>query len=364
MLSSREGFDAERLTLAREFRGLRKTELADAATLSPAAISQYEAGEMSPKPEALARLAFALRVPIEFLRPHGVVPRIEEHEVHFRRLRSTRTIDRRRVLARTKLLVELAGSLQNYVELPEVTLPRSFALSADGERSPARIEAIAEAVRDDWALGLGPISHTLRLLEGKGVLVTRLRADTEDLDAFSLWISLRPFVVLSSDKQDAARSRFDAAHELGHLLLHPDDPDPTNRALEVEAHGFASAFLMPRAAIASELPPTVDWDAYLALKGRWKVSVQALLRRARDVGRMTDAQYRRAITTLSARGWRTREPGDAGPVEEPHVLPTALTIALQEDATPEVLAEPLRLGTQDFLSLLRDGGPDEDAPAA
>lgn len=363
VLSPRDEFDSERLTLAREFRGLRKVELADAAGLSPAAISQYEAGEMSPKPEALARLAFALGVPLPFLRPHGLVPRIEEHEVHFRRLRSSRTVDRRRVLARTKLLVEVAAALQSYVELPPATLPRTFGLADEAERSPARIEAIAAAVRAEWSLGLGPLSHTVRLLESKGVFVTRLRSETEDLDAFSLWVGVRPFIVLSSDKEDAGRSRFDAMHELGHLLLHPDDPNPTDRAREIEAQLFASAFLMPRESIARELPPTLDWDAYLVLKSRWKVSMQALLRRSRDIGRITNAHYRRAVTILSSRDWRRHEPGSAGPIEEPHVLPTALQIALEENATPELLAEALHLGTDDFLSILRDGGQEGESAA-
>jgi len=359
--SPRHEFDSERLTLARELRGLRKVELAQAVELSPAAISQYESGEMVPKAEALARLAFALRVPAEFFRPHGPVPRVEEHEVHFRRLRSSRRVDRRRVLARTKLLIELSAVLQMHVSLPSVRIPRSFA-PADDDRSPAVIERIAEAVRTEWGLGSGPISHAVRLLETRGVFVTRLRAETEQLDAFSLWIGSRPFVVLSSDKEDAARSRFDAMHELGHLLLHADEADPTDRAREVEAQHFASAFLMPRDSISRELPVALDWDAYVQLKARWKVSIQALLRRARDVGRLTDAQYRRAMTVLSARAWRTREPGTAGPIEEPHVLPRALELALEEDSvSADELAAALRLGTSDFLGLIHDAGQDSEA---
>ncbi|NTZ43826.1 ImmA/IrrE family metallo-endopeptidase [Altererythrobacter sp. SALINAS58] len=42
----------------------------------------------------------------------------------------------------------------------------------------------------------------------------------EKVEAFSFWSGFRPFVFLDSDKTSGARERFDAAHELGHLVLH------------------------------------------------------------------------------------------------------------------------------------------------
>jgi hypothetical protein len=60
-----------------------------------------------------------------------------------------------------------------------------------------------------------------RLLEGKGVIIVRPRVDTGDIDAFSTWAGGCPLVILASDKEDAARSRFDVAHEFGHLVMPP-----------------------------------------------------------------------------------------------------------------------------------------------
>ncbi len=60
---------------------------------------------------------------------------------------------------------------------------------------------------------------------------------------------------LSTDKS-GERGRFDAAHELGHLVLHGEHEDPRREdeisqrpCAEAEANRFAAAFLMPRSSV-------------------------------------------------------------------------------------------------------------------
>ena len=48
---------------------------------------------------------------------------------------------------------------------------------------------------------------------------------------------------LGSDKNYRARSRFDAAHELGHLVVHGDSYGV--KQVEQQAHMLAAGFLMP-----------------------------------------------------------------------------------------------------------------------
>jgi Zn-dependent peptidase ImmA (M78 family) len=225
------------------------------------------------------------------------------------------------------------------------------------------IEGITSRMRADWKLGKGPISNMVRLLERYGCVVVRTNSETKDIDAFSGRWHGRPYDLLASEKGDAARSRFDAAHELGHLVMHPD-PDPTNREHEVQAHLFASAFLMPRDAIRHELPRAVDWPELIRLKARWKVSLQALLRRGLDVGSISNAQYRRGMAVLSARGWRKLEPGDAGKVEDPQLLAHALQLLEQRKGIRwPSMAERVGLGVNDLRSVLRVALP-EDAQVA
>ena len=89
------------------------------------------------------------------------------------------------------------------------------------------------------------------LLENKGVLVCRLVIPDEKAEAFSFWNGNKALVFLSSEKTSCSRARFDAAHELGHLILHRwaglEDLEDKKilKRIEHEANLFAGAFLLP-----------------------------------------------------------------------------------------------------------------------
>jgi hypothetical protein len=92
-----------------------------------------------------------------------------------------------------------------------------------------------------WSLGDKPIESMVRLLESKGVRVFSLPGDVVAADTFSMWHQDRPYVLLNRRKIET-QLRFDAARELGHLLLHVP---ATGRQAQERATNFASAFLMP-----------------------------------------------------------------------------------------------------------------------
>ena len=338
-------FDGRRLEQARELRGLLKSELAKEVGLTAAAIGQFESNLSHPTVGTIAKLALKLGVPPLFFaagRPQLDLP---EQNVHFRSLRSTSKRDRTQARAQVRLLAEIVDVLLRRVRLPAVDMPEV----AEGTQP----SVTAAAVREYWQLGEGPISNVVRLLESKGVVVTRLPAATDELDAFSCDIAGRLFVVLTSNKGAADRSRFDAAHELLHLIAH-HDASPGYPTLEDEANQFAAAFLMPASAIKPELPDRVDWRRFAELKLRWGVSMAALLRRARDLGRINDAAYRRGMMEMSRRGWRRSEPVDLGDPEQPEMLTRALELLdkargygladLASDVVlPTEMLEPFRL---------------------
>lgn len=88
--------------------------------------------------------------------------------------------------------------------------------------------------------------------------------DAAEVDAFSMWRQSTPFVFLNT-KKSAEHSRFDAAHELGHLVLHRHG-SPQGREAEREANAFASAFLMPRASVLAYAPRMATIDHLIKLK--------------------------------------------------------------------------------------------------
>lgn len=332
-------FDPKRLELARKLQCLRKNQLAELVGVTPAAITQYEAGRSKPGPGVLARLALALGFPVDFFASGRPQSSLDPSTTHFRSLRATRQLERASAVARAELAWELAQLLEHHVRLPTLDLPEV----AVGQTPTLReLEDAATAVRGTWSLPAGPIPNVVRLLEVNGVLVTRLTTGLGRVDAFSRWYDGRPLVVLCADKRDAARSRFDAAHELGHLVMH-HDAEPGEAKAEREAHAFAAAFLMPAQLLRDELPRRLDWPRLLVLKRVWGVSLAALLYRSRTLGVMTDASYKRAMAVMSKRGWRTREPGDTGPPEAPSLFARSIELVSQRGVTLEQLANGLHL---------------------
>ena len=306
---------------------MRKVQLAERIGLTAAAISQFEHGTNRPSPATLGKLALTLGVSVDFFeqRP-GPAAVAAPQGAFFRSLRSTPQIERVRASARAVLVCELARTLEAYVQLPAVRLP-SVPLGEDDE--PLQADDAAAAARVELGVAPGPVPNVVRLLEAHGALVMRLRMDDQRVSAFSQWFDGRPLVALGSDRDDAGRSRFDAAHELGHLVMHPE-PEAGNAILERQADRFAASFLMPADDIAPQLPPRFDLPRYLELKRTWGVSIAALLFRARDVGRISDSAYRRAVTWMSSAYGRRREPEPLAH-EHPVLLWRAAQLAFPSD---------------------------------
>jgi Zn-dependent peptidase ImmA (M78 family)/transcriptional regulator with XRE-family HTH domain len=325
-------FDKDRLRLARQLNGLRKAQLAERIDLSAAAVGQYEAGVARPSPATLAKLSFQLGFPVEFFAAQGdPVDDLEISTTFFRSLRRTTQMQREQAVAHAAFVALIVRDLERRVRLPQVDLPEGHTLDPDSD--PVEAESAAAAVREAWGLGLNPIEHVVHTLERHGIIVFRLATENKNVDAFSRFFAGRPVVALGSDKSVRERSRFDAAHELGHLVMHPD-PEPASQPLERQAHRFAAALLLPRDAVIDELPrKRVDWVELIRLKRKWGVSLAALLYRARQLGTMSNTGYESAMKMMSRKGWRRREPGDVGVPEEPALLPQAMQL-LADHGTP------------------------------
>jgi len=321
-----ELFDGDRLRQARIYKGLRKVDVARAIDVTPAVIGQYESGRTRPSVSVFASIALNLGFPPEFFERRGQPAHVAEGEAHFRKLRSTSKLERDQALVRLEFLAEVIADVEKHVELPKVDLPE---YAVDDEAPDTEPEAAAATVRQAWRLGTGPIDNVVRLLEGRGVVVIRPTVGSSGIDAFSTWIGNRPVVVLGNDKGDTARSRFDAAHELGHLVMH-HDANPGRHVVEKQAHRFAAAFLMPAEIIGKEFPSRMSWPAFFSLKQRWRVSLQALLYRAKTLGILSPDSYQRAHITLSQRGWRDNEPIAIGEPEEPALLGRAFDLMRSE----------------------------------
>nr|WP_281387156.1 ImmA/IrrE family metallo-endopeptidase [Jiangella mangrovi] len=181
----------------------------------------------------------------------------------------------------------------------------------------------------------------VRLLEAHGIVVLRLPREIDHrVDAFSTEAGHRPLVLLSPVKDDRARSRFDAAHELAHLVMH-QDVDPGSKIVERQADTFASEFLAPSTELEPELPRRVDWDALAQAKTKWGISLAALVHRAHRLGLWGEHAYRRANQHLAALGYP--EPTPLGPPESPYLLGAAVELLSDAGTTIDDLAVAGRL---------------------
>lgn len=327
------GFQGARLTQAREGRGMTQSTLATLIGRSSTAVSRWEKGEQLPENEALDSLERQLAIPSSwFLKP---IPAYGAKPFFFRsKAAITRTA---RSIAKTRLefTQEASQTLQEWVEWPSVNVP-SLAATDHLKVRDEDIESIALDIRKHWKLGLGPISDMILVLENAGIVVAREEIGYSNMDGVSKWFDVdgRPYIFLATDKANSVRQRFDAAHELAHLVLHRHLGDIEFNAryseIERQANLFAGIFLLPDESFSAEImAPSLD--TFVALKSRWKTSVGAMISRSKQLGIVTEDYATRLWKNYSARGWRRGELGDDRvPFEEVRLMPRAIHLLLNE----------------------------------
>ncbi len=312
----------------------------------------------------MTSIASALRMPESFFtRPEPVV---ERGPIFYRSMAAATKGARERAEGKFAWLIEIVDYLTEYVALPEsnfpdLGFPEDPLLLTDDE-----IETAASDVRRHWGLHDGPIGNVVRLLENQGAVLARDALGAATLDGLSEFVVSegRPFVLIGTDKGTPARWRFDAAHELGHVVLHATlkrerlkRPEEFKR-IEQQAHRFASAFLLPLGPFLDDcFAPSLD--AMRAMKPKWKVSIGMMIMRARNAGMIRGEQERALWMNYGRRGWRREEPYDREmEIEEPRLLRRAVELILSEGAqTPDDVLSALSLPAADIETLtgLPDG---------
>jgi Zn-dependent peptidase ImmA (M78 family)/DNA-binding XRE family transcriptional regulator len=288
-------FNQTRLLVARQRASLTKTELARRVGVEPRAISGFEAGQYEPSEETAERLARALRYPKEFFFADDIdVPPAEG--VSFRSLTRMTSRQRDAAIAAGAIAFLLSDWLESEFDLPVPDLPDLR------EDDP---ETAAISLRQYWGLGEQPVKNVIHLLEFKGVRVFSLAENAVEVDAYSVWRGNRPCIFLNTGKS-AERRRFDAAHELGHLVLHKHAA-PSGIEAEKDANAFASAFLMPAASMKS-ISRILSIDDLVREKKRWCVSVAAMAYRLHSLRLLSDWNYHVLCVEIAKRGYRTVEP--------------------------------------------------------
>jgi len=320
-------FWPSRLELARRRRGLTRTRLAAALGVGVRTLQRWERGEAEPSGEQQQQLGRVLGVLSDFF-ISDELDALPTSSVSFRALSKMTAGERDTALAAGRLGIELMEWLETQFQLPTPAVPTL------PEWNP---ETAADSVRARWELGERPIPQLLPLLELHGVRVLSLAPDTKSVDAFSFYWRGTPYIFLDTSKS-AERLRFDAAHELGHLVLHCEHGEPQGRVAETEAHRFASALLMPRGSVYAANLRGASTEQVLRAKTRWRVAAMALAHRLNELDLLTEWGYRALCIELSRRGYRRGEPDASTPHETSQVLGKVLRALRQRGMTPVDIA--------------------------
>lgn len=327
-------FKPSRLSQIRQHAGVTKSGIAEGLGVSPATVSKWESGNQLPTIEKIRALSLFFGVQERFFMK--ATPELQERTAFFRSMaNATKTA---RQVARIKIdwVAEISHFLGSWIDWPEIRIPVLDSYNIL-DLSNSDIEKIASQCRELMGLGNTPVQNVVLALESSGIICACDSLGYSNMDGLSLWSSLtdRPYVFIGRDKANPIRNRFDAAHELGHVVLHRMVDRITFRKfykeIERQADYFAGAFLLPPETFSNDIN-FPNLDSLLSLKKRWKVSVASMIMRCYQLGIIDDIDKIRLFKGRSSRGWTRGEPLDNEfEYESPRLLSRAFEMVHNHD---------------------------------
>jgi len=277
---------AANLRRIRKAKKLTQADLAEAAGISRVGYRNIETGKSLPRVDTLNALAEALVVPIQEL----IVPVPQLSQVRFRSLQ--------RLNSREEIIAEVSTWLSAFNELEELLEKDGLLndrvsyqqINVSAARDPK--EAAMQVRRVFEVEDREPIRDICGRLESKGIKVLSLRKASNSFFGLSIGPGGGgPAIAVNTwERISVERWIFSAAHELGHLVLHPDDYDVTQldeeKSREQEANAFASHFLMPEGVFRDEWNETSGMalvDRVLKVKRIFRVSYKTVLYRLSEL---------------------------------------------------------------------------------
>lgn len=341
------GFNSERLKSARMYRGLTLTELANQIGISKQALSQFENPLSNVRPEFQnsLKLAEVLNFPRDFFFTEEKI-KVSADATYFRSLLSADKKDRAAQRIKLEYIAQIYVYLSQYLEFPklnilEETPDKEYEYEYTTDQELDILEQMAMDLRVYWNLGNGPIENLKFVLESNGIIFSAVPSDSNKIDAFSQKIKITSgdlyIVAISNSNQSIARARFDMAHEMAHIILHPWSEDlelitkEEFKARERQANIFAGAFLLPREPFlkdVSHYPTSLDY--YVSLKEKWNVSISAMIYRAHQLEAISYNQYQYLMRTINKKGWKQIEPGDKKYILNNSILQNAFDILIMQ----------------------------------
>lgn len=333
------------LILAREARGLTQAELAEKIKMEQGTISKMENEILDIYPY-LDDLSKVLEFPKEFFLENFTPYNVTAH--YYRKKKFSDIKKHKQAEAIINLYKMHIQKLLRSVDVINSDL-QTWDLSKDN-LSP---ESCAVALREYWGLPKGRINNLVTLLESKGIIIVELDLQSDKVDALSIYTNDNQALIFVNRFIPPDRQRFSIAHELGHLVMHfAKAISLVIRDVETEAMAFAGAFLMPEKDIKNQLFK-LDLAKLGEMKLYWRVSMSAIIRRAKELAMLTINQYTYLNRQMSVKGYRTREPAEFDiPKETPTIIKQIIDLHINQlNYSKEELANMLKLFPNDLEAM-------------
>ena len=289
------------ITVARESRGLSQLELAEKLSISTSHMSRLEQDFKEVGENHLNALSTVLNYPEEFFYQEGET------------LPPALALRKRNIVGQ-KILLPIEAQVNIYrltieklikaISYSDINLP---VLDIEKLGSPAEA---ARKLRKIWKIEKGAINNLTQVLEDNGLFLINFDFNSDRVDGMSILADGKFPIMFSNKRSLGDRQRFTLAYELGHLVMHLQTNPSFTRDISHEANEFAAEFLMPEKDIKGDFKDGVNLNVLADLKRKWKVSMQALLYRANDIGVITDNQKRYLINLFNSMNIRRREPAE------------------------------------------------------
>lgn len=336
---------------AREIRGFTQSETADRIGVSQPSIAHIESGRMLASNEIIDRISWLTGFPVPFFEQPEPQPFPLGSLVYFRSRRAASSREQTQAYRYAQVLYETTTKLS--VKIKDLPIHINELREAPGRA--ARITRVALGLPPE-----GPILNLTDSLENAGVLIYTIPLNIERIDAFSLWVrsaQSKPVVAVLSGKP-GDRQRFSLAHELGHLILSDHEVKSVSQ-IERLADRFAGELLLPEKSMREEITTPLTFSSLIALKQRWRVSMQAIVMRAGSLGIITERQKRYFFMKLNKSGMLKQEPVSIQP-EAPRRLRESIELLygdyrISDVARDLMLPEFLLRGTLESAGEIETG---------
>lgn len=308
------------LVLARQARGYTQVALAEKLDIGQGTLSKIEMGfldEVSDK--LLNTIVDVLEYPKTFFFEEGdIFPPAALPQFRKKASLKNKAFDKIEANSNIKRM-----HIQKLLKAAETDVKIEYFDLDEYNNDPAEI---ARAVRRSWNVPKGPIQNLTELIENVGIIIIENKFETDELDAFTINDGRNPPLIFINKNLLGDRQRFTVAHELAHLLMHRIPVAD----MEIQANVFASEFLVPADEVKEQFV-RVDLAHFANLKTYWKVSIAALITKAKDLGVINGNQYKYLFMQMSKLGYRKREPAHFDiPKEKPTLLKEIIELHMKD----------------------------------